>query len=140
MHEGNPSCMYSFEHGTASPDYHPAGPEDVTNPSLPARVTVSRTDERDVQQRQIYARVDDTAQRTLMFGESFTLDLEPGPHILKVNNTLYWKTVRFAVEPGEQIEFALINVSSKLSFGFLAMLGAGPLRLVIERRSLQKDR
>ena len=101
---------------------------------MKSRVTVSRTDERDVQQRQIYARVDDTAQRTLMFGESFTLDLEPGSHTLKVNNTLYWKTVRFAVEPGEHVEFAVINISSKLSFGFLAMLGAGPLRLVIERR------
>jgi hypothetical protein len=99
-----------------------------------ARVTVSRTDDRDVQQRQIYARIDATAQRTLMFGHSFTLDVEPGPHTLKVNNTLYWKSVQFTVEPGEHVEFALINVSSKLSFGFLALLGAGPLRLVIERR------
>ena len=108
-------------------DYHPV----VST----ARVTVSRTDDRDVQQRQIYARIDDTPQRTLMFGGSFTLDLEPGAHTLKVNNTLYWKTVPFTVEPGEHVEFALINASSKLSFGFLALLGAGPLKLLIERRT-----
>lgn len=100
-------------------------------------MTVSRTDDRDVQQRQIYARIDDTPQRTLMFGESFTLEVEPGQHTLKTNNTLYWKSVSFSVEPGEHVEFAVINISSKLSFGFLAMLGAGPLRLVIERRPLQ---
>lgn len=99
-----------------------------------ARVTVSRTDDRDVQQRQIYARIDDKPQRTLMFGDAFSIDLEPGQHTLKVNNTLYWKSVNFTIEPGEHVEFALINVSSKLSFGFLAMLGAGPLKLVIERR------
>ena len=109
-------------------------PEDVTSPSPTARVTISRTDDRDVQQRQIYARIDDTAQRTLMFGDSFTLDVEAGAHTLKANNTLYWKSVPFTVEPGEHVEFALVNVSSKLSFGFLAMLGAGPLRLVVERR------
>lgn len=117
----------------ASTDYHPVVP-DETSPSPTARVTVSRKDDRDVQQRQIYARIDDTAQRTLMFGDSFTLDVEPGAHTLKVNNTLYWKSVPFTVEPGEHVEFALINVSSKLSFGFLAMLGAGPLKLLVERR------
>jgi hypothetical protein len=109
--------------------------DDVTTPpSSPARVTVSRTDQRDVQQRQIYARIDGSPQRTLMFGDSFTVEVEPGEHRLKTNNTLYWKTVPFTVEAGEQVEFALINVSSKMSFGFLAMLGAGPLKLVIERR------
>lgn len=109
-------------------------PNDVASPSPTARVTVSRTDERDVQQRQIYARIDDAATRTLMFGDSFMIEIAPGAHTLKVNNTLYWKSVQFTVEPGEHVEFALINQSSKLSFGFLAMLGAGPLRLVIERR------
>jgi hypothetical protein len=104
--------------------------------SLPAtaRVTVSRTDDRDVQQRQIYARIDDAETRMLRFGDKFTMDVAPGPHRLKANNTLYWKSVTFTIEPGEHIEFALINQSSRLGFGFLAVLGAGPLRLVIERR------
>jgi hypothetical protein len=106
----------------------------TTPPPSTARVTVSRVDERDVQQRQIYARVDDTAQRTLMFGDSFTIEVEPGEHRLKTNNTLYWKTVPFTVEAGEHAEFVLINVSSKMSFGFLALLGAGPLKLIVERR------
>ena len=69
-----------------------------------------------------------------MFGESFTLEVAPGAHTLKANNTLYWKTMEFSVESGEHVELALINQSSKLSFGFLALLGAGPLKLVIERR------
>jgi hypothetical protein len=110
--------------------------EDVSAPALAptARVTVSRTDERDVQQRQIYARIDDGPTKTLMFGDAFTTEVAPGAHILKTNNTLFWKTVRFSIEPGEHTEFALINQSSKLAFGFLAVLGAGPLKLVIERR------
>ena len=107
---------------------------------LTARVTVSRTDDRDVQQRQIYARIDDTEQRTLMFGDSFTIEVAPGAHKLKTNNTLYWKTREFTIEPGEHVEFVLINASSWLSFGFLALLGAGPLRLVIEQRPVTPAR
>ena len=99
---------------------------------------MSRTDDRDVQQRQIYARIDDAAARTLMFGDSFTMEIAAGTHTLKTNNTLYWKSVEFSAEPGEHVEFAVINQSSKLSFGFLALLGAGPLRLVIERRPREK--
>lgn len=111
--------------------------EDVPapEPAPTARVTVSRTDDRDVQQRQIYARIDDGPTKTLMFGDAFTTDVAPGAHTLKANNTLFWKTVPFTVQPGEHLEFAMINQSSKLAFGFLAVLGAGPLKLVIERRS-----
>lgn len=108
----------------------------MSDPALPSggRVTVSRRDDRDVQQRQIYARIDDTATRTLMFGDAFTVDVEAGAHTLKANNTLFWKTVAFTIEPGEHVEFVMINQSSRLSFGFLAVLGVGPLRLVIEQR------
>ena len=108
--------------------------EDVSAPALTARVTVSRKDDRDVQQRQIYARIDDGPTKMLVFGNTFTVDVAPGAHTLKANNTLYWKTVRFTIEAGEHLEFAMINQSSKLAFGFLAVLGAGPLKLTIEKR------
>jgi hypothetical protein len=49
---------------------------------------------------------------------------------------LIWKTVKFAVEPGEHLEFLVINKSPAWAFALLALLGAGPLFLKIERRSL----
>jgi hypothetical protein len=97
-------------------------------------VTLSRTDARDVGHRQIYARIDDMPNSTLLFGDTVRLEIAPGPHKLKANNTLFWKTVAFDIAPGQHVEFALINRSSQLAFGFLALLGVGPLTLAIERR------
>jgi hypothetical protein len=42
--------------------------------------------------------------QTLMFGEAVTLEIKPGTHKLRANNTLFWKSARFNVEPGEHIE------------------------------------
>jgi hypothetical protein len=61
------------------------------------------------------------------------MDVAPGEHTLKANNTLYWKTVRFSAVAGEPLEFMLVNRSSRLAFGFLTLLGAAPLKLGVER-------
>ena len=101
------------------------------------RVTLSRTDGRDVQHRQIYARIDGGASHTLLFGDVVTVELTPGTHRLQANNTLFWKRVTFTLEPGQHVEFSLVNGSGKLAFGFLALLGAAPLTLSIEERQRQ---
>jgi hypothetical protein len=100
-------------------------------------VTIVRNDPEDVAMRQIVTRIDALPKVTLMFGDSWTAELEPGAHRLRVHNTLVWKTVPFTVEPGEHLEFVVINRSGRISFAFLAMLGASPLFLTIKRRSLR---
>ncbi len=97
-------------------------------------VTLYRTDERDVRQRQIYARIDDQPNHTLLYGDSVRIEVSAGPHRLKANNTLFWKSLQFDLEPGGHVEFVLINRASRLGFGVLALLGVAPLRLSIERR------
>ena len=113
----------------------PAGPADQAE-DLRCYVTVSRRHETDVRQRQILARIDDRPQAILMFGEAVTAEVEPGAHVLRANNTLFWKRIRFSIEPGEHLEFMLINRSGRFTLGFLALLGVAPLFLRIERRSL----
>jgi hypothetical protein len=102
----------------------------VTTPT--SRVIIRRTGTDDVGQRQIYARVDAGPTRTLRHGESVTVDVEPGSHTLKTNNTLYWKTLRFDAGAGEDIEFAGVNKAGRTAFGLLALLGVGPLQLIVE--------
>ena len=97
-------------------------------------VTIRRVDARDVGHRQIYVRVDDAPNQTLLFGDSIRLEIPPGQHHLKANNTLFWKSVAFEINPNEHLEFTLVNQSSTFGFGVLALLGVAPLRLVIERR------
>jgi hypothetical protein len=103
-------------------------------PEGSATVILSRRDETDVRQRQIYARLDDGPTQTLIFGDSVTMHVAAGTHLLRANNTLFWKRLTFTVEPGDDVEFALINRSGGLGFGFLALLGVAPLTLSIERR------
>lgn len=100
-------------------------------------VTVSRTHAEDAQQRQVLARVDDGPTTTLMFGDRITIEVEPGSHVLRANNTLVWKRMAFTIEAGEHLEFQLVNRPGRLTLGFLALLGVAPLYLNIERRSLE---
>ncbi|HEY7059639.1 MAG TPA: hypothetical protein VH458_24050, partial [Vicinamibacterales bacterium] len=75
---------------------------------LPATVTVTRTSEDDFKQRQLIVYFDRSKVGTLLFGDSVTRDVEPGPHSIRVSNTLVWKTVEFTVGPGEQVFFEVV--------------------------------
>ena len=99
-----------------------------------ARVTICRTAETDVRQRQVIVSIDDGPRSNLLFGETATFDIEPGEHRLKANNTLVWKTVPFTAAPGEDVEFVISNRATRFTLGFLSLLGVAPLYLTIERR------
>ncbi len=98
-----------------------------------AHVAVTRTNPADVAQRQIIVSIDGGPKKTLLFGESATFDVEPGEHKLRAHNTLVWKTVRFEIAAGENVTFMVTNKASRWTLGFLAVLGAGPLYLSVER-------
>jgi hypothetical protein len=99
-----------------------------------ASLIVTRTARSDVQQRQVIVSLEDGRSATLIFGESVTWDVPPGEHLLKANNTLVWKKVRFSAAPGERVEFQVINRASRFTLGFLSLLGVAPLFLTVERR------
>jgi hypothetical protein len=103
---------------------------------LRSLITVSREHPMDVGQRQVFLRIDGGERLALLFGESVTTDLEPGRHRLRVHNTLMWKTIDFAIEPGEHLEFIVINSARWWTAGMAGLLGAAPLFLTIEKRSL----
>lgn len=102
-----------------------------------ALVTIARDHAKDAQQRQVIARVDDAPSATLMYGDRITVEVAPGSHVLRANNTLFWKRKPFTIEAGEHLEFVLVNRAGRLTLGLLAVMGVAPLYLDIERRSLQ---
>ena len=104
---------------------------------LRATITVSREHPRDVGQRQVIVRLDGGPKVTLVFGEWMTQDLEPGRHHLRVHNTLVWKNVHFTIEPGEHLEFIVINSARWWTPGIVGVLGAAPLFLEVQRQSLR---
>jgi hypothetical protein len=117
----------------ASPTIVPTEPGKVPE-DLRCQVTVSRKHEADAQTRQVIVTLDDQPSKTLLFGDAFTLEVPAGQHLLRANNTLLWKKVPFALEPGEHLELIVINRPGRLTLGFLAVLGVSPLYLSIEKR------
>jgi hypothetical protein len=113
-------------------DTRPAEVED-----LRSTVTVRRTHPSDCGQRQVFARLDEVHRIVLAFGDEVTVEVKPGRHRLRVHNTLFWKTLVFAIEPGERLEFLAINRAAWWTYGMAGLLGAAPLFLTVKRISLQ---
>jgi hypothetical protein len=113
------------------------GSESPEGASPPARVTLTRAGAQDIGQRQVIARVDDGEPVTLLYGDTRTLDVEPGAHRLRLHNTLVRKSLTFTVEPGGHVEFTIVNRASKLGLGFLALVGVAPVYLTVEQRARQ---
>lgn len=100
---------------------------------IPASLTVTRTSEEDFKQRQLIVWLDGERLATLLFGDSITRDLPPGPHRLRVSNTLVWKTVEFTLQPGEQAYFEVINRVGTVTYPMLLIFGVGPLYVTVNR-------
>jgi hypothetical protein len=101
--------------------------------SLPASVTVTRTSQADVKTRQLVPSIDGITLNTLLWGDSITCELEPGPHRLRVHNTLVWKTLDFALAPGEQAFFEVVNRTGPGTLALTVVFGIGPLYVTINR-------
>jgi hypothetical protein len=99
----------------------------------PAVLTVRRTADDDVQDRQVYLSVDGEDWVTLLYGRVESKELAPGRHTLKANNTLVRKSVTFDVRPGEHVRFQCINRAHWTGMLFMAFLGAAVLTVRLER-------
>jgi hypothetical protein len=102
-------------------------------PEEPARITVSRTRDQDVRDRQIIVSIDGDTLATLLFGQAATREVPPGHHRLKAHNTLFWKNLDVDLEPGAHARFAVVNRAGPASLSMLGILGVAPLYLTFER-------
>lgn len=112
-----------------------AWPDDLDD--LRTVVTLSRDHPRDVGQRQVIVRLDDGPKLALLYGQSITAEVAPGQHLLRAHNTLFRKAIPFTIEPGEHLEFVLINSARFWTASMAAILGAAPLFLSVIRRSVR---
>jgi len=98
-----------------------------------AVLTVERRDPSDVRIRQIVVTLDGNPFATMLFGATVTRSISPGPHRLRIHNTLVWKNVRFDAAPGQHVRYRAVNRAGFGSAALLALLGAGPLYVTVER-------
>jgi hypothetical protein len=105
----------------------------MSGPEAPgtARLTIHRTAGWDEQSRQILCSVDGTYVGQLLYGQTLTREIPAGPHSLKANNTLVWKTVPFEAAPGEHVQFTVWNepMGGWLTKILFIFVGAAALKL-----------
>jgi hypothetical protein len=101
----------------------------------PTVLTIHRTSPDDVKIRQVIISLDGEKIATLLYGQSVSREILPGPHKLRANNTLVWRTVEFDAEPGARIHYDCINRASKSMYFVLFLFGVAPLYVLLEPRS-----
>jgi hypothetical protein len=99
---------------------------------MQTRLTIHRTSEQDVQQRQVIFSLDGQRIAQLLYGQTFTCEIPPGPHTLRANNTLVWKTVKFLAPAGTHVHFTCINYAPRGMIYMLAMFGVSPLFVALK--------
>ncbi|MGE0393751.1 MAG: hypothetical protein AB7I25_11125 [Vicinamibacterales bacterium] len=103
-----------------------------------AQVTVRRQSPKDMGVREVAILLDGQKIASLRNGEAVTVDVAPGPHILKADNTLFKKTLAFTVGVGEHASFMTANYAGRATYSILMFLMGGNLiYLLLERESLR---
>lgn len=107
---------------------------DVPAPAaLTARLRITRQNPRDAKQRQIFASLDGGSLGDMVYGEQIERAIAPGPHRMRVHNTLFWKTIEFDAAPGETVHFDTVNYAGKGFLNLVLIIGVAPLFLGVER-------
>jgi hypothetical protein len=96
------------------------------------KITVTRTAEDDIKQRQVILKLDGERIGQLLFGQSLTRPMSAGHHLLQADNTWNKKKLAFSVEPGEEAKFKVVNRAGGCTWMLVGALGAGPMYVSIE--------
>ena len=98
-----------------------------------ARLTITRNNPSDVQQRQVIVKLDGERFGVLLYGETVTRAIEAGTHRLVFDNTWAKKKLEFRIAEGEHVTYSVINRAGRLTWWMVLALGAGPMYLTVDR-------
>ncbi|HJZ64446.1 MAG TPA: hypothetical protein VKD70_09015 [Candidatus Acidoferrum sp.] len=101
---------------------------------MPSTLTVNRNSSKDAQQREINVYLDGDPIAELMYGQTISKEIAPGPHKLLVDNTWNKQTSEFTAIENETVSFLAQNTASSFSQFLLGIFGAGPIRVSLTRQ------
>lgn len=102
--------------------------------SWTSRITVRRTSPKDMGVREVYVFLDGQRIGLLHNTQELTVEVPPGPHTLKVDNTLFRKSLDFTLAVGEHAIFTTANYAGPGTFSILMFfMGGNLIYLLLER-------
>ncbi|MBM3772760.1 MAG: hypothetical protein FJW27_16010 [Acidimicrobiia bacterium] len=105
--------------------------------SWTAKITMRRQSRVDAGIKSIYVSLDGERIARLSVDQEVTCDVKPGPHTLRVHNTLFWRTISFTIGVGEHASFMTANRECSLTFSMWAyVLGTNIVYLTFDREEL----
>jgi hypothetical protein len=105
----------------------------------PTLLSVHRVSTEDIKDRQVILSLDGRKIGTLLFGHRLTVEIPPGRHRLRANNTLVWKTVEFDAPPGGHVHFTCVNRAPASLYFMLFLFGVAPLYVTLEPGAPSSD-
>jgi hypothetical protein len=102
--------------------------------AAPAQLEIVRNHPEDIQDRPVYLWVDgEKWDGVLRYGKTFTRELAPGRHTVKVHNTLFGQTTEFDAAGGETVRFRCENGLTGGGMLMVLMMGVAYLRVRLVR-------
>jgi hypothetical protein len=98
-----------------------------------ARLSITRDHPEDVQDRVVKLWLDGEAIGRLPYGQTETLDIAPGRHVVKAHNTLFGTSIEFDAAPGEEVRLSCVNGLTGGGKLMVLMLGVAYLRVRLAR-------
>ncbi len=109
--------------------------------SWTARITIRRPAVEDVAFKDIFVSLDGESLGLLCPGQEMSREVVPGPHRLRVHNTLFWRTFDITVQVSEHASFVATNRPGFGTFSILAyFLGTNLVYLSLERDEFVRAR
>ncbi|MFN7981974.1 MAG: hypothetical protein U0Q11_08965 [Vicinamibacterales bacterium] len=105
--------------------------------SWTARITIRRPAIEDIAFKDIFVSLDGESLGLLCPGQEISREVVPGPHRIRVHNTLFWRTYDLSVQVSEHAGFVATNRPGFGTFSILAyFLGTNLVYLTLERDEL----
>lgn len=98
---------------------------------------VGRLSDRDIKMREMILMLDGSRIGTIRFGQSSRITISPGRHSLKATNGIRSQVAEFEVGTGQSAAFMVGNAPSGCFIAVLAVAGAGPPTVFMERADLK---
>ena len=100
---------------------------------MTARLSITRNDPADVQDRVVKLWLDGESWGKLPYGKTESRDIPPGRHVVKAHNTLFGTTLAFEAAPGEEVRLSCANGMTGGGKLMVLLMGVAYLRVRLEQ-------